>query len=201
MKSRLEIDYTKERPSDSQVLQMWNEIKLLSLTEWSPSAKILKGKFEATHINGGIQLHKFQISDNQYLHWFSVRNRLNEIFFTQKIFCRPELDIYRKHLKIDDKKPKVKSEGWYTDIFDLAGILARILGQGGAYENLNANEAWETATNFVKDEFENRFNEFNRYTYEIINTNWFYDIAWDYSSLLFDKRKNQIILIDITDTD
>ena len=40
-----------------------------------------------------------------------------------------------------------------------------------------------------------------RFTYKFENSGWFFDIAWDYSFLMFDKRTNQVIIIDITDTD
>lgn len=201
MKNRLEINWEKDRPTNKNVVQMWKDLDFKSLNNWTKSTEILIKKFDETHINGGIQLHKFQISDNEYFNWFASRNRLDEIYFTKRLFERTELKYYRKNLGISSNKPFVNQTNWHTDIFDLAGIIARFLGHGGAYENLNASESWKTAIEFVNDEFENRFDEFNRFTFTIKEASWFYDIAWDYSFLLFDKRKNQIIIFDITDTD
>ena len=75
------------------------------------------------------------------------------------------------------------------------------MGLGGAYKSIDQRIAWTVATDFVKDEFENRFEEFNSYDFVIESSQWFFDIAWDFSTLLFDKRKNEIIIIDITDQD
>ncbi|BDD03980.1 hypothetical protein [Aureibacter tunicatorum] len=201
MIDRLKINYRLDSPSEEQIIKMWKDLKLTPLSQWSDSTEKLRLAFEKTHCNGGIQLHKFQISDNPHFHWFAVRNRLDEINFIKKLFQRPELKHYRKALKVENDKLKIKSFNWYSDIFDLSGIFARILGQGGAYENLDAIKAWEVSTDFVKNEFGNRFDEFNRFSYETEGANWFCNIAWDYSFLLFDKRNNQVILIDVTDTD
>jgi hypothetical protein len=201
MTNRLVTDYSLDPPSENQIIQMWKDLKLTPLSEWTESSEKLKQAIEKTHCNGGIQLHKFQISDNPHFHWFAVRNRLDEIHFIKKLFQRHELKHYLAELKVENEKPQIKSSNWFSDIFDLPGIIARILGQGGAYERLEASKAWEISTDFVRSEFGNRFDEFNRFSYEIEGANWFFDIAWDYSFLLFDKRNNQVIIIDITDTD
>ncbi|WP_179020054.1 hypothetical protein [Winogradskyella forsetii] len=197
----MKIDYNSEVPTDKEIIQMWNDIQITEINDWSKSMLELKSKFSETHCNGGIQLHKFQISDNSCLQWFASRNRLSEIYFIRRIFSRPELQNYRDDLKIKNDKPKCKESQWFSDIFDLTGIISRMLNQGGAYRNLNAKDAWESALNFVNEQFGNRFDEINRYTYNLEGSEWFYDIVWDYSTLLFDKRNNQIIIIDITDTD
>ncbi|WP_165749647.1 hypothetical protein [Cellulophaga sp. Z1A5H] len=201
MTNRLKIDYNSEVPTDKDILEMWNEITITELNDWSKSAEELKTKFSKTHCNGGIQIHKFQISDNSCFQWFASRNRLSEIYFVKRFFCKPELLNYKTNLKNDNQKPKCKETNWYSDIFDLTGHLARILGQGGAYENLNAKDAWKSALDFVSEEFEERFDEINRFSYNLEGSKWFYEVAWDYSFLMFDKRKNQVLIIDITDTD
>ena len=104
-------------------------------------------------------------------------------------------------LAIRENNPEVMHVKYWTDIYDLTGQLSRIMGLGGSYKNIDQKEAWTTASDFVKDEFENRFEEFNLYKFVIETAQWFHDIAWDHSFLLFDKRKYEIIIIDITDTD
>ncbi len=201
MTDRLKIDYNSEVPTDKEIIQMWNDIKITELKDLNKHTLELKDKFPETHCNGGIQFHKYQISDNSCFQWFASRNRLSEIFFVKRLFNRPELKNYRLDLKIKTDKPKCKENQWHSDIFDLTGIISRMLNQGGAYRNLKAKDAWESALNFVNQEFENRFDEINRYTYHLEGSEWFYEIFWDYSTLLFDKRKNQILIIDITDMD
>jgi hypothetical protein len=197
----LQIDWKQDPPNKLQLKEMWARLEITPIEKWENGTKVLKQKVSETHINGGIQLHKFQLKEDKALKWFATRNRLDEIGFVITFLKRPELQQYRNAIKINDIIPKVNIIKWWTDIYDLPGNLSRILGQGGAYKKLNSQEAWQIATKFVEEEFQNRFNEFIQYELEIENADWFYDIAWDYSVLLFDKRNYQIIIIDITDTD
>jgi len=197
----LQIDWKQERPTSSEVAGLWSSIRLSQLDNWSSSTNNLKEKISETHCNGGIQLHKYKVSSNRYFDWFAQRNRLGEIDFLKNIFKHKDLEDYRADLEIKDNKPVVKNVKYWTDIYELPGRLSRIMGLGGAYKNIDQRHAWTIATDFVKDEFENRFEEFNSYDFVIEAAQWFHNIAWDSSILLFDKRKYEITIIDITDTD
>lgn len=196
----LQIDWNQERPTDSEVTQLWKEIRISQLTNFSDGFEQLRKSINETHVNGGIQFHKFHLTGNKHFNWFASRNRLDEINFINKILNRPELEVYRKNLQINSK-PKFKRIGWSTDIFELPSILARKLNQGGAYKKLDSVTSWEIATDFVKQEFENRFDEFEMFNIAIENAEWFYDIAWDWTAMIYDKRKTELNIIDITDTD
>lgn len=197
----LQIDWEQEKPDLHQLKEMWTDLKITPIDKWAEETDVLKRKVQETHLNGGIQLHKFQLNENSALKWFVSRNRFDEIDFVHTFLRRPELQQYRNELEIKDSKPKVRIIQWGTDIYDLPCKLARKLGQGGAYRNLKGQEAWKVATDFIEAEFHNRFDELNQFELEITNADWFYDIAWDLSLLLFDKRSYQVITIDITDTD
>ena len=197
----LQIDWKQERPTSSELIGLWNSIKLSRLHNWTASTSTLRDKISETHCNGGIQLHKYKISGNRHFDWFAQRNRLDEIDFLKNIFRHKDLEDYRTDLEIYNNNPKVKAIKYWTDIYELPGRLSRIMGLGGAYKSIDQRHAWTIATDFIKDEFENRFEEFNSYGFVIEEAQWFHDIAWDSSILLFDKRKYEIIIIDITDTD
>lgn len=197
----IQINWQQERPTSSEVDTIWSSMKLTRLDNWSLSANTLKVKISETHCNGGIQLHKYKITSNRHFDWFAQRNRLDEIDFLKNIFRHKDLGDYRTDLEIKDNKPKIENVKYWTDIYELPGKLSRILGLGGAYKSIDQRLAWTVATDFVKDEFENRFEEFNSYGFVIESSQWFFEIAWDFSTLLFDKRKNEIIIIDITDQD
>ena len=201
MTNRLKVNYTSEVPTDQEIVQMWKDITITELNDWSKSAEELRAKFSKTHINGGIQLHKYSISDHYCFQWFASRNRLSEIFFIKRFFNNPELANYRADLEIENDQPNCEEKEWSSDIFDLSGIISRLLHQGGAYGNLKVEDAWRTAINFVKNEYSNRFNEINRFTYHLEDSAWFFHVPWDYSIVLFDKRTNEVIVINITDTD
>ncbi|QQT29439.1 hypothetical protein I6I99_19105 [Sphingobacterium multivorum] len=199
--NELPIDWKQERPNSAELAELWTSIQLRPLDNWTLSTTTLKEKIAETHCNGGIQLHKYKIAGNRHFDWFVQRNRLDEIDFLKNIFRHKNLENYRTDLAIRENSPEVIHVKYWTDIYDLTGQLSRIMGLGGSYKNIDQKEAWTTASDFVKDEFENRFEEFNLYKFVIETSQWFHDIAWDHSFLLFDKRKYEIIIIDITDTD
>ena len=76
------------------------------------------------------------------------------------------------------------------------------MGYGGAYKKaISSAIAWKIAIEFVENELENRFEDFDVYMLKIENAKWFYDVAWDYSFIITDSKKHEIIFMDITDTD
>ncbi|OEI81037.1 hypothetical protein AST99_05080 [Formosa algae] len=187
-------------PSEQEIVNMWQELTITELQEWSAGAEAFKAACTTTHTNGGIQLHKFQISDHECLQWFASRNRLSDIYFIAHFFNRLELQQYRTDLDYHTDTPNCKQTKWFSDIFDLPGQLARTLHYGGAYNSIKTKKAWALALDFVQDEFDNRFNEVNSFTYAPEHAYWFFDTPWDQALLLFDKNTNQVITIDITDT-
>lgn len=197
----LQINWNQEKPTGRQLNVLWDDISIESIGTWTKSAEVLKSKIKETHSNGGLQLHKYKLKINDHFAWYSTRNRLDEIDFVNNFLKRPELASYRKDLEISLPMPDIKTTTIATDIYDLVGQLARMLGHGGAYKKLDPITSWTTASDFVREELQNRFEDFVTYGFVVENADWFYDIAWDSSTLLFDKRNNQVIIIDITDTD
>jgi hypothetical protein len=106
-------------------------------------------------------------------------------------------------------------DNYGKSIISLSERLANILIIGGAYYDTEPiiieGAYYDTepilaktlASDFIKELFQNRYDE----VFYWFNTgvrsasNWFYDLGWDYSILLFDKRNYEVIIIDATDTD
>src|SRR5687767_15517982 len=122
----LQIDWNQERPNPLQMVELWNSIKLIKLETSTSATETLKAKISETHVNGGIQVHKYGITSDKNFKWFASRNRLNEIEFAENLFRLNDLEEYRKDLKITALKPKVTITNYKTDIYDLPGQLARI---------------------------------------------------------------------------
>ena len=197
----LKIDWNQERPNLLDITKIWDSIKFSRLENWTSSTKLLKETIFETHSIGGIQLHRYKISSDKNFDWFAQRNRLDEIEFLKNVFRHKDLENYRNDLEIKNENIEVKNIKFWTDIYDTPALLARAMGYGGAYEKIDHRLAWKIATDFINDEFENRFEEFICYSFVINEAQWFWNIAWDNSILLFDKRKSEITIIDITDSD
>lgn len=189
------------RPTPSEIIQLWNTIQIQRLDNWTSAANALKEKISEVYCNGGIQLHKYKIKANKDLDWFAQRNCLDEIDFLNSILSHKDLEEYRQDIQTFDKKPEASNVKYYPDLHELFQALTEIMEQGGAYQKTNYETARRLALDFVKLELEMRITEFNCFFYNIASAHWYHHIAWDYSFLIFDKRKYEIIFIDMTDTD
>ena len=169
----LEINWKQERPSQIQLVELWTKTKFERIENWTNSANVLTEKISKTHVNGGIQLHRYQVNSNDHFNWFASRNRLDEIDFVKKALRHKTFSDYRNDLEIKSK-PEIQITKSWSDMYDLPGQLARILGQGGAYKKINQKEAWEVVTDFIKSEFDNRFEEVLLSDFAIKNAEWFY---------------------------
>ena len=183
---------------------MWENIHLQKIDSWTESANILIDNINRFYCNGGIKILKYKIMDNNsYISMIKGNNYWeNRKIFVENISVNKIVLEDRAYLDLDNKFPKIKIKDQYTDIYSLSGNLARIMGHGGAYKKaVDSNFAWKVATEFVENEFENRFEDFDLYEVVIENSKWFFDVAWDYSFIIVDKINNEIIFMDLTDTD
>jgi len=193
------IGWTKvnENTDSKDLNKLWKNLKLEKVNEWTQPANILINKMNDIFCNGGIEIRKYKIIETET----NFDCLMLDKHLAQNIYCNNDILDDRKYLNFDGKLPEIKILDHFTDIYTLSGNLAKIMANGGAYGRIEPKYAWKIATEFVENEFENRFDDFNYYVVEIINSSWFHNIAWDYSLIITDRKKYDIIFIDITDTD
>jgi hypothetical protein len=185
-------------PTKEELECLWKNLKLEKINNWTKSTHILMDKINHQYSNGGIKMNKYKIVENNPLNHYLMKDRN----FVQNIYKKEFILNDRTYLELNGEIPRITIKDYFTDIYTLAGDLARIIGYGGAYKNeIEQKESWKIAAEFVEDEFENRFEEYCYYSILIENAKWFYDVAWDYSFIIIDIKNNEIIFIDITDTD
>lgn len=201
--SHLNIDFSQERPTNSDVDKMLSSLTILPLP--FPEDKSISAYLDSVkekYTNGGILFYQFQIKGDKTFHFFASRNRLEEIDFINQLF---QTQIFRetaKELK-GIEKIKMDNSSWKTDIFSLPGDLARVVYYGGAYshEHFSAENAFNMSVDFVDKISDKRYIDFNCWTLGGEWSDWFFNITFDYSVLLFDKYKSIVTLICITDSD
>jgi len=191
-------NFSGDVPSKETMENSWNNLKLEKINNWTESTNILKNEIKKLYLNGGIEINRYKIIENNPINYFIFKDRC----FVENIYKNDAILTGMAYLKFTDKSPKIIEKEFYTDIYLLAGYLAQIMGYGGAYtKGIPQKDSWRIATEFVENEFGNRFEEINFYSVGIINADWFYDVAWDYSYILADTTNNEIMFMDITDTD
>lgn len=200
--NNLPVNGSDEMPDADQISQIWKTIRFEPCDEWSAEANKLEETINYTHCNGGVQLHKYKVIGNDDFKWFVQQDKLHQIKFLKNVIKHPDLKNYRENLEITEDKPRISCYNSWSDIYDLPGTLSRIMGQGGAYNSIDQHTAWQTTLNFIEGEFQNRFQEITLdYINVIPRAEWFYDVTWDFSMILFDRTNCELMFIDITDTD
>jgi hypothetical protein len=88
-------------------------------------------------------------------------------------------------------------------VLGLDGDLAALLVLGGAYERFRGphRAAKDIAREAVHDLIEDRYEDFLLYHSEEPWSSWFFDVAWDQTWILVDKREAEVTVICTTDTD
>lgn len=189
------------KPDEGQLNQAWQKLTLTRNKNWTPAARNLIEEFEKCFLNGGLKLDKFTLDIPPALVWHTSRNEFEDIHLLNKIARHPGLAALRSELQITDPRPELKNYACEFHLFSLAGQIAAHLSFGGAYAECDPLRAWKLATAFVAEEFENRFFEICYFPVRWKQAGWFYNIAWDYSAILFDKGKHEMIFLNATDTD
>jgi hypothetical protein len=195
LKNELSLQKGHNPIDNGLVNNLWENLKLEKINNWTNSANILINTMK--NIFCGVEFSKYKIiQDNPFNYYIMTHD------FVENIYKNKQILKDKIYLKLNGELPKINIKEHLNNIYTLSGGLAWIIGCGGEYtKGIEQKESWKIATEFVENEFEKRFEEFEYYEIIIENARWFYDVAWDYSFILADLRKNEILFIDITDTD
>ena len=199
----LEIDYNQKRPKQTEdaIREMWQEVHISVCDESSPAVDRLLQALRHVHANGGAHFALFNIEVNPTFRWFMARNLWEAIEL-------PE-NLLRSHV-VAGALPEVCREvetGSFgfelEDGFTLSGKLTKTLVRGGAYERHQAGpgDAFFVADEFRRWLYHDRFDEVLVLRSWESWSPWFFDIAWDETWLIFDKRLSKFAVLTMTDTD
>lgn len=201
--SHLEIDFTQEPPSNVQIDKMYSTLvikplPLMSDIRVTEFLETIKSKYS----NGNVLFYQFFVDGDKSFNFFASRNTLQEIDFINKfIFSKTFQNVAKEFTRMD--RIELSHSDWATDIFSLPGDLAKIIYHGGAYsqDHFSAEHAFTMAVNFTDAISGKRYADFNSWNLGSEWTDWFFNIAWDYSILLFDKKESIVTILCLTDTD
>ena len=200
--SHIDINFNQEHPTNSEIEEMLNSLEITPYhspdTRIDEFCRVIKSKYT----NGGILFYQFLINGNKTFNFYATRNRLSEIDFINLVFSTYNFRTTAKELT-EIQEIKKEYSNWATDIFTLPGELARLIFYGGAYSEPDPfpDKAIRLSTDFINAISNGRYGEFNSWNLGGEWSNWFYNIAWDYSIFLFDKRESIVSLVCLTDTD
>ncbi|KGO94548.1 hypothetical protein [Flavobacterium subsaxonicum] len=177
----------------------WASGKFIDISKFSANAKGWQDAVQYAYCNGGILLHKYRV-DLQEKDNFVLKEPLNAEHFVRNVLMHHDIQEYIERLKIEKSDPSFENAQQISGDL-LSQYLIRILVDGGAYRSIVKKKATLIVSKFLQEEYQNRFKDLIIFTYKYLDADWFFDVAWDYSLLIFDTQKSEIMFIDLTDTD
>lgn len=179
----------------------WDKISFIRVNSINKSTENLIETIKQTHCNGGIQFHKYKVVNPDNLNLKYPFGLYGEQLFVELLLSHKDLSDYRLNLIIEQPKPAIKIDLYNSDLYQLAGLLARNIGYGGAYRKQDQATAWSVSTEFVLEEYSNDFEGYLLFLIEHQDSGWHFKVAWDYTYVILNNNFNEVTLIDITDTD
>ena len=167
----------------------------------SPAVDNLIQAINKAFSNVGGHLVKFSFANDADLKETASKNEFYQDRFFDSLF---------KSAEFISVLPDLKPSAAFDDIrwnevsaFTLAGQWAQALMYGGAVASFpgkgkEAKKLCEDVADFIFDE---RYEDIMAYRTDDAWSDWFHDVAWDYSWLVIDKANSLAWVLVITDTD
>lgn len=208
-------DWSGPRPSPDDLRKMWGRLQFrVEPYDPAPFDPYLRALREV-YVNGGALLHGFTVPEDLIFDWYPLgRNTLDTSygdaegldFFTRFLGsaavrdAAPELQV-PEPLRLPQPPGQVLFQWGSALMFE--GGCAQVLFQGGAYRRFpgTAAEAKRLAREFSAGLMGDRYEDVLVYHASKAWTPWFGDVAWDGTSVLFDKGTRRLWLFCYTDTD
>lgn len=210
----LEPDWNQNKPTYQDARAMCDRVALTPLAVESEAIDAVLIHLRLSHSNGGAILASFQVGPDRVFDWYASRNRLLEWDILPSLLRRDSVRGALPDLMIPlEVAPNrevngcgiIKSEGFrFDNPFLLDGQLAAKIFSGGAYsapQKIEGKEAKQLAISFCDAVFEQRYGDVSLFTNFEAWTPWFNCIAWDWTSILFDRRDRKLWILAVTDID
>lgn len=174
-------------------------------------------RLRVTHSNGGAFLAVVRVEADDIFDWFASRDRLLENEILPLLLHRNEIRALLPEGKITESTENIQiadsqdacsiaaSDGFsFDNPFLLDGQLAQCLFAGGAYGpnlKISGRSAMQLAGEYCDAAFDRRYEDVSLFSSYAAWTPWFAGIAWDWTSVLFDRRERKLWILAVTDAD
>lgn len=200
--SWLDVNWEHERPSNASVEWLWRSVEVSNVAEVVPAVEEYLAELRRVNTNGGAYCARFHVNGNEDFNWFATRNRWDEIGFFSRFLLHPAFASALPQVAVEGKADELAEFGWGSSL-TLDGELARALVLGGAYEKFKGTprEAKALGARVAESLFGDRFLDVEVFRCWKPWSRWFFDVAWDSTMLLIDRRLQLVTVLVSTDTD
>jgi hypothetical protein len=210
----LQPNWNQSKPTEKDVQRACDLVDLRPLQLESGTIATVITSLRNSHSNGGAFIAAISVGENEVLDWFLSRNRLLEYDFLSLLLRRSEIRALLPEIAIPvtitssavSEACNIRSSDGlsFDNPFFLDGQLAQRLFTGGAYPpevKVTGVAAMQLAAEFCDALFGRRYEDVSLFTSYEAWTPWFAGIAWDWTSILFDKGRSTLTILVVTDTD
>lgn len=189
-------------PQFEDRVRMWAELDIDARTPVAEDVARYCSYLRTTYSNGEVRFQTFYVSPHPVFDWYASRNQLHEMGFFGKIWSVRPVEAMMPERPFD-------LNFYATNVFSgstpfvLGGTLASVLAFGGAYgrHELGSLHAKQTGEAAAAALICDRFDDMLVYGAHTAWSPFFNDVAWDYSSVVVDKRERLLHILCATDTD
>jgi hypothetical protein len=200
--SWLDVDWKRERPSDSATDWIWRTVEVQPLDSAPPIVEEYLAALRRMNVNGDAVYARFAVSGDRDFEWFTTRNRWDEIGFFARLLTHPTARRKLPELTSQAQFGADVTFEWGSSL-TLDGELARALVDGGAYKKFDgtAREAKDLGARVCEALFGDRYPEVEVFRCWKAWSPWFHDVAWDSTCFVIDRRLQEVSVLASTDTD
>lgn len=198
-----EIDWDAPRPTPEEIATSQARIEFTPAQVNSPAALRLIDTLRSLHINGGAHIAAFTVDRaDDAAHWLFSRNRFEEYGFIEQLLTSDALaSALPELLPINADLSQAGFAASSALILD--GQIAGALVYGGPYRDFEGShaDAKRIGVEVCSELMSERYEDFRVDSAGGSWSEWFYQVAWDRTWILTDRRNERVTLICITDTD
>lgn len=157
---------------------------------------------KALYLNGDFFIKQFEIAAIP-----SLKSSFSRLEFFSKLIHEDEFKVefstiegFENSEDIDVDKLNLEDNCWLKSADELEARLADELHWAGAYTSMDKRKAERIGKEMIDIICPNRAESHAAFLGEAW-VGWFYQVAWDYSFLIFDTKLSTLTIICATDTD
>lgn len=195
-------DVENRIPEFADRQEMWAKLKVERVSGESSSLQEYANAIRAVYVNGAVRCAIFRVAPHNVFDWYASRNQFHEMGFFSDFWklaaVKSILDGRVRDLNFFDH-----SVFAWSSPFLLGGRLAEALAAGGAYQRhrqgcADAKRLGEAAAvELIHDDYDQTL----VYESHVAWADFFCDVAWDRTWLIFNKQARLLTLIIATDSD
>lgn len=179
---------------------MWDSLQIDLVSAKNPAIEEYASHLGKYYANGNVKYGCFKLGDSEVLDWYCSRNQLKEMLFFWKVWEKEPIKSFFKLSEIDEESNK---DFEWSSPFVLGGSLAWVLDNGGPYTkpNWGGEKSKKVGEKAAQELIANDYEDSLVLVNHVAWCSFFFDVAWDYTWVVLNKKTRLLHILMATDTD